>query len=133
MRHNLLVANGFQHVLHSLRQLVKRHHVFVISHVQIKSNALSDVIGQPPTGITSFVSGPCDRRVKPIAIEFEKLSGVRAEVRKFLFKSDHGACSSKFCAVRAWNLAGPHGETTPAGAHWVLRDVPTYEWRLQIH
>src|SRR5207247_1984738 len=68
MRYNLLVADRFQDVTHSLRQLVKRH------------------------------------------------------------QDSRSGC----CAILAWNSAPAQKETTPAGAHWVLCDVPTYEWRLQI-
>src|SRR5436309_1002135 len=131
MRHNLLVTDRFQHVTHSLRQLVKRHHVFVISQVQIKSNALSHVIGKPPTGITGLVRGARDRSMQPVAAEFEELSGICAEIWKFFLKRDHDSCSG-CCAILAWNSAPSQKETTPAGAHWVLRDVPTFGWCLQI-
>src|SRR5207253_8137843 len=116
MRDNFLVADCFQDVTHSLGELIERDHVFVVSQMQIKSNAFGHVIGEPPAGITGFVSSPGDRRVKPIAIEFKKLSRLRAQIRKFLFKRDHGACSSKFCVVPAWNLWGPQRETIPAAA-----------------
>src|SRR6266436_1935337 len=131
MRHNFLVADRSQHVTHSLRQLVKRHHVFVISQVQIKSNALSHVIGEPPTGITGFISRPRERSMQPIAAKLEELSRVCAEIRKFFLKRDHDSCSG-CCVILAWNSGRPQVEIIPAEAHWVLHDVPMYEWHPQI-
>jgi len=34
------------------------------------------VFSEPPAGVTRFVSGPRERRVKPITVELEKLSEV---------------------------------------------------------
>src|SRR5436309_10604666 len=133
MRHNLLITDCSQDVTHSLRELIECDHVFVVSQMQIKSNAFGHVIGEPPPEITGFMSSPGDRRVKPIAIEFEKLSRLRAEIRKFFFKRDHGACSLKFCVVLPWNLAASQRETIPAAEYWVLCDAPTCEWHRQIH
>src|SRR5436309_3034583 len=89
MRADLLIANRRQYVSDRLRQLAERDDTFVISQAQVKSDALGDVIGEPPAGITSFVSGPCDRRMQPIAVKFEQLSRARPEIWKFLFKRDH--------------------------------------------
>src|SRR5262249_58158684 len=89
MRADLLIANRGQYITHSLRQLTEGDHVFVISQVQIKSDAFGDVIGEPPAGVTSFVSGPRDRRMQPVAVELEKLSRACPEIWKFFFKRDH--------------------------------------------
>src|SRR5467141_4207350 len=131
MRHNFLVADRSQHVTHSLRQLVKRHHVFVISQVQIKSNALSHVIGEPPTGITGFISRPRERSMEPIAAKLEELSRICAEIWKFFLKGDHDFCLSACCVIPASNPPLSQVEIIPAGAYWVLHDVPRYEWHLQ--
>src|SRR2546427_5717859 len=101
--------------------------------MQVKRNAFGDVIGEPPAWITGFVSRTRDCRVKPIAIEFEKLSRLRAEIRKFLFKRDHDACLSKCCVKVPWNSVLSQGERVPAEAHWVLYDAPRCERHLQIH
>src|SRR5438552_865886 len=66
-----------------------RVHIFVIPQVQVKGNALRDMLSQPPARVTGLVSRPRDRRVEPIAIELEKLSRVGAEIGKFFFKRDH--------------------------------------------
>ena len=71
---NLLVADRLQHVAHRLRQLAEGDHVFVVSQVQIKSNAFGHVFSEPPAGVTRFVSSPRDRRVKPVTVELEELS-----------------------------------------------------------
>ena len=89
MRHDFLVADHFQDVPHSLRQLVKGDDVFVISQVQVKSDAFRNVIGEPPTGITGFISRSRDGSVQPIAAELEELPRVCAEIRKFFLKRDH--------------------------------------------
>src|SRR5438067_7115047 len=133
VRHNFLITDCFQDVTHRLRELAECDHVFVVSQMQVKSNAFGHVIGEPPARITGFMSRPRDRGMKPIAIEFEKLSRVRAEIRKFFFKRDHGACSSKFCVVLAWNFAESQLKTIPAEAHSVLCDAPKCEWHRQIH
>src|SRR6266699_748712 len=127
VRHNFLITDCFQDVTPRLRELTECDHVFVVSQMQVKSNAFSHVTGEPPAGITSFVSSPRDRRLKPIAIEFEKLSRLRAKIRKSLFKRDHGVCSSKFSVVLAWDSAGSRRKTIPAAAHWALHDVPKCE------
>src|SRR5215469_7916520 len=105
MRHNLLVADRVQDVTHSLRQLTKSDHVFVVSQVQVKSNAFRHVIGEPPTGITSFIRRPRDRSMQPIAAKLEKLPRTCAEIWKFFLKRDHDSCSSVFCGILAWNSA----------------------------
>src|SRR5215475_13263712 len=86
---NLFVADRLQHVADGLRQLTKSHHVFVISQVQIKGDAFSQVFSEPPAGVTRFFSSPRDRRVKPVTVEFEKLSGRGPEIWKFFLKRDH--------------------------------------------
>jgi hypothetical protein len=68
---NFFVADRRQHVAHRLRQLVESDYVFVISQVQIKGNAFRHVFGEPPARITCFISSPCERRVKPVAVELE--------------------------------------------------------------
>src|SRR6266480_7204964 len=130
MRHDFLVADHFQDVPHSLRQLVKGDDVFVISQVQVKSNAFGHVIGEPPTGITSFVCRPGDCSMQPIAAELEQLSRSCAEIGKFFLKGDHDSCSG-YCPILAWTSVESQTETIPAAAHWVLCDVPMYGWHLQ--
>jgi hypothetical protein len=89
MGHNLFVTDRFEDKSHGLRQLTKCDDAFIISQVQIKGDAFGHVIGQPPAGITSFVGCAVDRCVQPVAIEFEQLPGICAEIRKFFFKRDH--------------------------------------------
>jgi len=45
-----LITDGSQDVTHRLRELTECDHVFVVSQMQVKSNALGDVIGEPPAG-----------------------------------------------------------------------------------
>ena len=92
MRYDFLVTDHFQDVAHSLRQLAEGDHVFVIPQVQIKRNALGDVIRQPPARISGFISRPRDRSVQPIAIELEKLPRIGAEIWKLFLKRDHDSC-----------------------------------------
>src|SRR6476469_8171656 len=77
---NFLVADRLLHVAHRLRQLAEGDHVFVISQVQIKSNAFGHVFGEPPAGVTRFVSGPRQCRVKPVTVELEELSRRRPKI-----------------------------------------------------
>ena len=89
MSANLLVTDRLQYVAHRLRQLIESHHVFVISQVQIKSNAFGHVFSEPPAGVTSFVSGPRDRCMKPVTVELEELPRGCPEIWKLFFKRDH--------------------------------------------
>src|SRR5262249_61336475 len=89
MRSDLLVANCLQDVAHSLSQLIEGDHIFVVSQVQIKSNAFSHVISEPPAGITSLVSGTRDRRMQPITVELEQLPRGCPQIWKFFLKRDH--------------------------------------------
>src|SRR6516225_5418637 len=86
---NFLVADGLQHVAHRLRQLTESHDAFVISQVQVKSNAFGHMFSEPPAGVTCFVSCPRDRRVKPVTVELEKLSGRGPQIWKLFLKRDH--------------------------------------------
>src|SRR5215216_5197125 len=83
---NFLVADRRQYVTHGLRQLREGDHVFVISQVQIKSNAFCDVFSEPPAGVTSLVSGPRDRCVKPVTVELKELPRRRPEIWKLFLK-----------------------------------------------
>src|SRR5437667_4020282 len=113
MWHNFLVADHFQHVTHSLRQLAKGHHVFVISQMQVKSNAFRHVICEPPSGITSFISRPRDRRIEPIAIELEKLSRVGTEIWKFFLNRDHDSYSFGCSVMPLWKSGQCQAGTIP--------------------
>src|SRR5436189_2327420 len=134
MRADLLVADRFQNITHGLRQLVERDDIFVVSQPQIKSDALSDVISQPPAGITSLVSSSRDRRLQPIPVELEELSRSCAQIWKFFFKGDHDFyLRARAGAHQRWNSFGlSQAETIPAEAHLVLFGAPEYEWHRQI-
>src|SRR5262245_2149491 len=125
MRSDLLVANCLQHVAHSLSQLTERDHVFVISQVQVKSNAFGHVIGEPPIRVARFVSGPRDRGAQPIAVELKELSRGCPEIWKFFLKRDHdfylrARASERWC----WSSSAlSQAETIPAGAHSALCDA----------
>jgi hypothetical protein len=86
---NFLVADRLQHVAHRLRQLTESDDVFVISQAQIKSDAFGHVFSEPPAGVTCFVSGPRERRVKPVTVELEELSRGCPEIWKLFLKRDH--------------------------------------------
>src|SRR5262245_52595909 len=104
MRTDLLVPDRRQYITHGLRQLIESDHVFVVSQVQVKSNALRDVIGEPPAGVTSVVSGPRDRCVQPVAVELEELSRGCPEIWKFFFKRDHDFClQGRASGRRRWS------------------------------
>src|SRR5262249_55338088 len=115
---DLLIADGFQHVAYCLRQLVKGHHVFVVSQVQIKSNTFCHVFSEPPARITRFVSGPRDRRVQPIAVELKQLTGGRPEIWKFFLKRDHDFYPRAGAIERLrWSSSAlSQGEIVPAEA-----------------
>src|SRR5438445_12378178 len=98
--------------------------------MQIKSNAFSHVFGEPPSGVTSYVSGSRDGRVQPIAVELEELSRCCPQVWKFFFKRDHDF----YLRARAseglrWSSSALFpAKTTPAETHLVLFGVPECEW-----
>src|SRR5262249_33629705 len=131
---NLLIADRFQHVAHRLRQLVKGHYVFVVSQVQIKSNTFRHVFSEPPARITCFVSRPRDRRLQPIAVELEQLTGGRPEIWKFFLKRDHDFYLRARAIERLrWSSSAlSQGEPVPAEAHLALCGVPACGWHLQI-
>src|SRR5207247_8556688 len=134
MRSDLLVPDRCQHVTHGLRELVERDDIFIISQVQVKSDALGDVISEPPAGVTSFVSGSRDCRVQPIAVELEELSRCCPEIWKFFFKGDHDFyLRARASEGQRWSSSALcQAEIIPAEAHLVLFGVPECEWHRQI-
>jgi len=77
------------------------------------------VIGEPPTRIASFISRSRNGSTEPIAIEFEKLAGISAEIGKFFLKRDHGSCSLGGCAMLARFFVWTQVEITHAEARLV--------------
>src|SRR6516164_1480463 len=102
--------------------------------MQVKSDALGDVISEPPAGVTSFVSGSRDCRVQPIAVELEEMSRCCPQIWKFFFKGDHDFYL-RARASEGWrgsSSASFPARTTPAGEYSVLFGVPECEWHQQI-
>ena len=71
---NLLVTDRFQDLLDRLLKLFERDNVLVVSKVQIKRNALSDMFGQPPARVTGLIGRAVNRGVQPVAVELEELA-----------------------------------------------------------
>src|SRR6266446_2957881 len=57
--------------------------------MQVKRNAFSNVLGQPPTRITGLIGRAIDGRVQPSAVELKELTRVAAQIWKFFFQRDH--------------------------------------------
>src|SRR6266446_7871212 len=119
MRSDLLVPDRCQHVTHGLRELVERDDIFIISQVQVKSDALGDVISEPPAGETSFVGGSRNCRVQPIAVELEELSRCCPQIWKFFFKRDHDFyLQARASEGLRWSSSALFpAKTTPAETH----------------
>src|SRR5215510_13705497 len=121
MRADLLVADCFQDITHGLRQLTEGDDVFVVSQVQVKSDALGDMIGEPPARVTCLVGGTRERSMQPIAVELEKLPRGCPEIWKFFFKRDHDFyLRARANERRRWGASALfQAETIPAEAHLV--------------
>src|SRR5947209_13306336 len=89
IRHDLLVTDHLQDVPHRLRKLVERYHRLVITKPEIKSDALSHVIGQPPLRVTGIVRGASNRGAEPFLVELEELTGTSPQIGKLFLKRDH--------------------------------------------
>src|SRR5439155_17324944 len=71
---DLLVTDRFQDVLDRFLKLFECNNVLVVSKVQIKCDALGDMLGQPPARVTGLIGRAVNRGVQPVAVELEELA-----------------------------------------------------------
>src|SRR5436853_1970192 len=102
---DFLVTDRFQDVLHRFLKLLEGDDVLVVPQMQIKRDALGDVLGQPPTRVTGLVGRAIDGGVQPIAIKLKELPRVSAQIRKFFFKRDHDLLDRVEIIHAAWSQA----------------------------
>src|SRR5436853_3847197 len=111
---DFLVTDRFQDVLHRFLKLLEGDDVLVVPQMQIKRDALGDVLGQPPTRIAGLVGRAIDGGVQPIPVELKELTRVATQIWKLFFKRDHDSFdpveiiraasspASRLCPARGW-------------------------------
>src|SRR5438034_11420883 len=71
---DLLVTDRFQDVLDRFLKLFECNNVLVVSKVQIKCDALGDMLGQPPARVTGLIGCAVNRRSEEHTSELQSHS-----------------------------------------------------------